>query len=443
MKLSTRSATKLLLLLAVCLALTTACARHETFSGQLPQQIYVWQRVWNERVEAAVTEAGTSAAGFAVLAAEVDLREGQPKIFRPNLHYAALKTSGQPVSLTIRIDPFNGPFNENDRAAEAIVSLARDVVSTARDHNVDPAELQIDFDCGEWKLDGYRTWLRKIRAAMKPVAVAPTILPSWLKHRAFAKLAHECGSFILQVHSVALPKSVEDTRQMTDPARAVDWAEQAARVGVPFRVSLPTYSYLVAFDAAEKLCGISAEGPSARWPSGVRVVRWDAQPEAMANLLAQWQRARPAMLRGVSWYRLPVAGDNLNWSWKTLQVVMQGHVPKRQLHVVVSRSQPSEIVAINDGEADESLPKTISARWSEGKLIAADALEGYELKDSVDKNMVTFDLSRSGEILRLPPGGQHKIGWIRCEPPTAIDISFAGDCVPSAGLAASLPRNRL
>ena len=172
MKLSTRSATKLLLLLAVCLALTTACARRETFSGQLPQQIYVWQRVWNEHVEAAVTEAATSAAGFAVLAAEVDLREGKPKIFRPNLHYAALKTSGQPVSLTIRIDPFNGPFNENDRNAEAIVSLARDVVSTARDHNVDPAELQIDFDCGEWKLDGYRTWLRRIREAMKPVAVA-------------------------------------------------------------------------------------------------------------------------------------------------------------------------------------------------------------------------------------------------------------------------------
>jgi Protein of unknown function (DUF3142) len=426
----------------VCLALVTACARRETVSGPLPQQIYVWQRVWNEHVEAAVTEAGKSAAGFAVLAAEIDLSEGEPKIFRPNLEYAALKLTGRPVSLTIRIDPFSGPFNENDRAAKAIVSLARDVVTAARAHNVDPRELQIDFDCGEWKLDGYRTWLRTIQTAVAPLPVTPTILPSWLKHRAFVKLAHQCGGFIFQVHSVALPRSVEDTRQITDPVRAIEWVEHAARIGVPFRVSLPTYSYLVAFDAAGKLCGISAEGPSARWPRDVRVVRWDAQPEAMANLLAQWQRARPTMLRGVFWYRLPVAADNLNWSWKTLQVVMQGRAPKRQLRVVASRSQPSEIVAINDGEAHESLPKKIWARWNEAKLIAADALEGYELKESIEKNMVTFDLNRSGEILRLPPNGEHRIGWVRCEPPTAIDVSFAGDRVLSAGLAASLVRNR-
>jgi hypothetical protein len=316
------------------------------------------------------------------------------------------------------------------------------VVTTAKHQDVDLAELQIDFDCGEWKLDGYRTWLRQIRATLAPLPVTPTILPSWLKHRAFAKLAHECGGFILQVHSVALPQSVEDTRQLTDPARAVEWVEQAARVGVPFRVSLPTYSYLTAFDAAGKLCGISAEGPSARWPREARVVRWDAQPDAMANLLARWQHARPAMLRGVCWYRLPVATDNLNWSWKTLEAVMQERSPKRRLRVAASRSQPSEIVAINEGEADESLPKTISARWSEAKLIAADALEGYELENSADKNMLIFELNSSGEILRLPPNGQHKIGWIRCEPSTEIDVSFVGDSSRSADLAAGVARNR-
>jgi len=402
----------------------------------------VWQRVWNDQVEAALTKASKSVAGFAALAAEIDVRESAPKIFRPNLDYAALKSSGRFISLAIRIDPFTGPFNENDRAAEAVVKLARDVVAGAHDHDLDPAELQVDFDCGEWKLDGYRTWLRQIRAAVAPVPVTPTILPSWLKHGAFTKLAHECGGFILQVHSVALPQRVEDTRQLTDPTRAVEWVEHAAHVGVPFRVSLPTYSYLVAFDASGKLCGISAEGPSARWPREARVVRWDAQPEAMARLLARWQQARPAIFRGVCWYRLPVAADNLNWSWKTLAVVMQEHAPKRQLRVVASKSQPSEIVAINEGEADEPLPKTILARWSGAKLIAADALEGYDLKDSVANNMLMFELNRSGGVLRLPPDGKHKIGWIRCEPPTAIEVSFAADSPRSAELAASLARNR-
>ena len=369
-----------------------------------------------------------------MLAAEIDLRESEPKIFRPNLDYAALKGAGRPISLTIRIDPFGGPFNENDHAAEAIVRLARDVVTTAQDQDLSPAELQIDFDCGEWKLDGYRTWLGKIRSAVAPLAVTPTILPSWLKHRAFTKLAHDCGGFILQVHSVAVPQSMEDTRELTDPVRAVEWVEQAARIGVPFRISLPTYSYLVAFDAGGKLCGISAEGPSARWPQEARVVRWDAQPHAMAQLLTQWQHARPKMLHGVCWYRLPVAGDSLNWSWKTLQAVMEGRTPERQLRVVASTSQPRDIVAINTGEADESLPKIISARWSKASLVAADALEGYTLKQSHNRNMVTFELTRSGEILRLPPDGRRKIGWIRCEPPTAIDVSFAGDSVALAEL---------
>ena len=442
MKPGIKSAKGLLLLVAVSLALTTACTRRSTASGPLPQDIYVWQRVWNDQVVAALTKARELATGFAVLAAEIDLREREAKIFRPNLDYAALKAAGRPISLTIRVDPFIGPFNENDYTAKAIIGLARDVVTTARDHDVHLAELQIDFDCGELKLDGYRTWLRQIRAAIAPLSVTPTILPSWLKHHALAKLAHECGGFILQVHSVALPRGVEDTHQLTDPALAVDWVEQAARVGVPFRVSLPTYSYLVAFDATGKLCGISAEGPSARWPREARVVRWDAQPEAMANLLARWEHARSGMLRGVCWYRLPVAADNLNWSWRTLETVMQGRAPKHRLHIVASSSQPSEIVAINEGEGDESLPKTISARWSTAKLIAADALESYELKDGISKTTVRFQLNRSGEILRLPPNGRRQIGWIRCEPPTAIDVSFGGDSFGAAGLAGGVVRDR-
>ena len=442
MKLSVRLEAEVLLSLVLLFSLTTGCARRQTVSGPLLQEIYVWQRVWNDDVTAALTRASHAATGFSVLAAEIDLRGGAPKIFQPNLNYGALKTSGRPISPTIRIDPFSGPFKENDHAAEAIVRLAQDVVRTARDHEIAPAELQIDFDCSEWKLDGYRTWLRQIRAAMAPLPVIPTILPSWLKHRGFAKLARECGSFVLQVHSVALPQSVEDTRQLTDPARAVEWVEQAARVGVPFRVSLPTYSYVVAFDASGKLCGISAEGPSARWPGEARMVRWDAQPDAMASLLTRWQRVRPAALRGVCWYRLPIVADKLNWTWKTLEIVMQERAPKRQLRVKASASQPSEVVVINEGEADERLPKTILARWSEAKLIAADALEGYELKDTGNKSILTFELKSSGAILRLPPAGQRQIGWIRCEPPTAIDVSLPGDSSRPADLAATVVRNR-
>lgn len=427
--------------LVLCLALASGCARQKRISGALPQEIFVWQRVWNEQVESAVARARNSAAGFGVLAAEIELGEAQPKIFRPNINYTALKSTGLPIALTIRIDPFGGPFNEHDRAAEAVVRLARDVMEAAHDHDVDLAELQIDFDCGEWKLDGYRQWLKQIRAAVTPLRVTPTILPSWLKHRSFGTLARECDNFILQVHSVSLPEKVEDTRRLTDPAQAMAWVEQAAQIGVPFRVSLPTYSYLVAFDAAGKACGISAEGPLAHWPREARLMRWEARPAELTELIAQWTRERPAMLRGVFWYRLPVASDNLNWSWKTLAVVMQGRAPKSALRVVGSTTQPSEISAINEGEMDEALPEIIEAHWSSAKLVAADALEGYELKQSSGANSLTFELTAAGKVLRLPPDGHRNVGWIRCEPPTQIQISVAAPA-RSASVTSLVARDR-
>lgn len=424
---------------AVALALTSGCVRQEKTSGSLPQEIFVWQRVWNAQVDEAVRQAKTFSAGFAVLAAEIDLRNGEPKIVRPNVDYSPLKAVGLPLALAIRIDPFAGAFNEH---AETIVNLAREVVATARDQHVDVAELQIDFDCGEWKLDGYEKWLAEIRNAVAPLAVTPTILPSWMKHRAFSKIARESGSFILQVHSVSLPENIEGLGKLTDPAQARAWVAQAARAGVPFRVSLPTYAYLVAFDAAGKACGISAEGPMPYWPREARIVRWQASADEMAELVSEWTRARPAALRGLFWYRLPVASDNLNWSWKTLAAVMQGRALKHALRIVAPTSQPNEIVARNEGDSDEALPAKISARWKNAKLIAADALDGYEIKESGKADTVTFARTTNAEGLRLRPDTERKIGWIRCEPPTKIEVSFASDTSPASDRFSSLPRHR-
>jgi hypothetical protein len=105
----------------LAVALTSGCARQERISGPLPQEIFVWQRVWSEQVESALLNVREAAAGFAVLAAEIDLRGGEPKVFRPNINYAALKASGLPIALAIRIDPFGGQFNEQDGVTQAVV----------------------------------------------------------------------------------------------------------------------------------------------------------------------------------------------------------------------------------------------------------------------------------------------------------------------------------
>src|SRR5947208_1537690 len=96
---------------AVATALSSCDHRPANMAAPLPQEIFVWQRVWNEPVESALAKARGSVAGFAVLAAEIDLREREPRIFRPNINYAAVRSTSRPVSLAIRIDPFGGPFN--------------------------------------------------------------------------------------------------------------------------------------------------------------------------------------------------------------------------------------------------------------------------------------------------------------------------------------------
>jgi hypothetical protein len=383
-----------------------------------------------------------AAAGFAVLAAEIDVRGREPKIIRPNVGFAALKSSGRPIALAIRVDPFAGPFREHDRVAEAIVKLARDEVARARSHDLKIDELQIDFDCAEAKLDGYRVWLKTFREAVQPLPVVPTVLPSWLGRAEFSKLARESGRYVLQVHCVAPPRQIAYTERLTDPARAAEWIEQAGRLGVPFRVALPTYTYLVAFDAEGKVRGVSAEGPSAQWPADARVVRWEADPAELAQLIARWTRSRPVAMTGVVWYRLPVASDVLNWRWPTLAAVMQGRAPVSRLRVTASDAQPSEIALSNEGERDEPLPESIEVRWDGTRLVAADALAGYRIERAADEAGLIFIRTAEVELSRLPPGARRSIGWIRCEDSSLIRIALSATFPHTDSGAASGGRNR-
>jgi hypothetical protein len=399
--------------------------------------VYVWQRAWSAHVRAAVEQGRETMQTFVVFAGEVSLGGAKPRLVRPAIDYAALKATGRPIGLAVRVDPFAGPFRADDANIDAIVDFARECLGGARRNGVEPAELQIDFDCAEVKLAGYRVWLKTLRTAVQPLPVCPTVLPSWLKRAEFTALARESGRFVLQVHSVAPPRKIADTEKLTDPARAAEWVEQAGRIGVPFRVALPTYAYLVAFDAEGKPRGVSAEAPSSHWPADARVVRWEADPDDLAQLIVRWTQSRPAAMTGVIWYRLPVASDALNWRWPTLAAVLQGRAPTRHLRVIASDAQPSEIVVRNDGERDEPLPAIIDASWDGAPLVAADALAGYTCE--LGANRIRFRRTAAAELSRLPPGAQRPIGWLRCEHPTPIRV-IAVEMSANSHAQPALPR---
>src|SRR5439155_25472501 len=139
-----------------------------------------------------------------------------------------------------------------------------------------------------------------------------------------------------------------------DPHLARRSVERAGRLGIPFRVALPTYGYAFAFDPTGNFIGLSAEGPSRNWPEGSLLREAPAQPDAMARLVNEWTVDRPDALRGIIWYRLPVTGDRRNWSWPTLAAVMAGRVPVAKLSADLRKPQPglAEIDLINEGDGD-------------------------------------------------------------------------------------------
>ena len=221
--------------------LFAACRHAPRAGGPLPHEAYVWQRGWGAPVRHALVEAKAGLAGFAPLAAEVAWKGRSQVVERPTIDFAALLATGRAVAPVLRVGAFPGPFAADDDAARNLAQLAGSLVADMRAHGVEPRELQVDFDCAESKLAGYRAWLQAIRGAVAPLAVCPTVLPGWLARREFAPLARDCGGFVLQVHGVDPPRLDGHAPPLCDPARAAAWVESAAKIGVPFRVALPTY----------------------------------------------------------------------------------------------------------------------------------------------------------------------------------------------------------
>jgi hypothetical protein len=325
------------------------------------------------------------------------------------------QTGGDWSELALRVGPYSGPFAANDKTAAFLSELASALVAEARTNQVDPQELQLDFDCAESKLDGYRVWVELIRRKVAPLPLTITALPSWLKQPSFKRLISATDGYVLQVHSFERPKSIEAPFTLCDPVAARRAAEHAAEFGVPFRVALPTYGYIIAYDRNGQFVGLSAEGPNKSWPQDVRLREVRTDPRDMAKLVQDWSTNRPKALQGIIWYRLPISDDTLNLRWPTLAAIMQGRSPRESLRVQTRRVESglAEISLENDGELDLSSRLAIEVRWSRqsgSRLVAGDGLRGFEL---VNGGPATVQFQTKSQPCRLPAGEKQVIGWLR------------------------------
>lgn len=360
----------------------------------------------------AVTQHGTNFAEIAALKAEISWNTNrQPQLTRVAVDYETLARSRRPVGLALRIGPYAGPFT-NDAIAGFITDTAGRIVAEARTNGLALAELQIDFDCAESKLDGYRVWVETIQRRVAPVPVTITALPSWLDARAFKRLAAVATNYVLQVHSVARPKSFAAPFTLCDPRAARRAVERAGRIGIPFRVALPTYGYTLAYDVSGKFIGLSAEGPRPSWPTNAQLREVNSDPMELGALIQDWSISRPTALRGVIWYRLPTAVDNFNWRWPTLGAILAARVPQERFRVSTRRVESGlvEISLANDGELDISSRLAVVVRWSKARLIAGDALRDFEL---ADRNASAARFQTKSQPVRVRAGDRLLLGWLR------------------------------
>jgi Protein of unknown function (DUF3142) len=411
-------------------AITIFCAAIFTFwgcnqsnvkvSGPLKQRGYLWQREWTPAVVDALGEADRRMDGVVILGAEINVAGKKPEIAKATIDWEAAKRESEHRALALRVAPFAGPFRSDDAPAQAIVDLAKQLLSDARAHDVNLAEFQFDFDCAQKNLGSYRTWLLALKPIVQPTRFVITVLPAWLNDSEFRKLVREVDGYVLQVHSV--PISAGTNAKLSDARLAREWVRKAARFGIPFEVALPTYRCAAGYGPDGKLLSVAMDSVQPVWPPGTRVLEFGADPDEIAALVNDWQKTRPPQLRGLIWYRVPIATDTRNWRWPTLSAVMSGRLPKHKLNILQDGENPIDLSIFNGGEADEQLNANVTATWNGAGLTASDALAGWNMKSENGRAIFRVTASHG---LRLPPGATRKIGWLRFDQPTTLETELS------------------
>lgn len=396
-----------LVMLLIVLAGSAWWVRVPRTSGPLGQDVYVWQRQWTDGVKSSLAAHGSQFKCVVALGAQIWWKEGRAQVARVEIDWSALERCDARIGLAMRINSFRGPFTAESENTALLCEVARDLIERAKAQRIDVCEMQIDFDAAESRLQGYQVWVEAVARNIAPVKVVITALPSWLDTPAFEALARQSGEYILQVHSFERP-ALGERMTLCDVERARRAVDQAGRIGVPFRVALPTYGHVAAFDPQNRLLGVSAEGRSDTWASGAILHEVHADAAEMAGLVRAWTANRPAVMKGVIWYRLPVAEDALNWRWPTLASVMAGQAPVSSLRVEQAHDEHGivTLILVNDGQADEPQDMRIVAR---GNVEAFDGFGPFRATGA--SGGVTFLCEKRDR--RIGAGDRFNVGWVR------------------------------
>lgn len=390
----------LTLAVLLLLALTAGLAgRYQAtqLSHSWDQQVYIWQRVWTPQHAEALAASQDLFTTLRVLGLQVHPREGFRDI---QVDTALLKQDGRPLWLVVRLD---GQLMQLDEAT--IHARLQQQLQRWQAAGLPVIGVEIDHDAATVRLPEYQKFLRQLRRQLPPsLQLGITALPAWIGSPALPGVLQQVDSSVLQVHAVLSP-----TQGLFDGQLALEWVRLYARLSPkPFRIALPAYGMaLLGYDAQ----GALVESETSQRVAG-KVQELTVAPQQIADFLQQLTQRPLPHLRGIIWFRLPLANDRRAWSMATLRAVIQ-HQPLLVNWQVKFLPQPQQdglydLIIENQGPVDAPLPREIHIQ-AEGCL-AADAVGNYQL--ATPSAPLRF-IRISGDQLRAEQS--RPLGWLRCQ----------------------------
>jgi hypothetical protein len=378
------------LLLVACIPFDADAA------SRLPQDVYVWQRVWTPALASALNASSDLIREWRVLTAESDLR-GRLRPMAVN--WGSLASTRRPVITVVRIDGQLANWSEDQLLAEIRV-----LASSWRKSGAMIEGIEIDYDCGTARLAAYAHFLARLHAEPGMARrLSVTALPAWMESPDFDSILAATDEVVLQVHAVRAPRL-----GLFDGDLAWRWIDALdRRTTKPFRVALPDYSARVVQSGNGRILAVESEVP--KMAGGASETELVAAPRQVSQLLRGLEHAPPVHLAGIVWFRLPTAADTQTWSLSTWRAVIAGMDLSAKLEVAArpgSTPQMADIVLQNPGDIDASLPSAVDLPRG---CALADGINGYGLRET--RHGISLERLQSG---LLYAHHAQVIGWMRC-----------------------------
>lgn len=374
------------------------------------EDVYVWQRVWTEDVRAAVDERRGEFGRCVVLGVEMDFSEAggwRVDYFEDPLRYVS---GHEGVDVAVRIGAGAAVLGWDDGAIRRVV----EVVGRMREGAV----VQLDYDCPTSKLGGYVRLLERLRTVFPERRFEVTCLPDWLGEDDFEGLIGLVDGYVMQVHGVS---GYGGGRMLCDAVYAKRVAERCEGFGKDFWIALPTYRHAVRRGEDGRVQEVISEGGRLRGGSAYEMMGADVVE--LSGLVRDWVVDRPGHLRGLIWYRLPVVGDRMNWTWDTFCKVRAGEVPVGELRVEAVGDDAGfyALFLVNDSKMRLSWPDGLKVSWG-GALAVGVEGSGEFLVGDLERQMGVDFVWRARDPRPISPGARVKVGWVRLD--GEVDLIF-------------------